>query len=179
MGPFTYIKERLRRRKRASLLHKAELTETLRREELFTSTYCNHGNQQWKQLSWPRTNFQTYQPLSLRRAPLEEGVLGNMEESSQEVELMAQEEVYTFNPHMVICNSFWKSSLTLNNFKYGDPLVDFGSLWPEDAQVQRLLLEMHQATSLRKAGGDLLRLSLRCGPLRVLRSFVELGIIGK
>ena len=190
LGPYTYVKEQIRRRKAAKLLQQAELTESLRREELFTATYCcQHTDSHWTELSWPRTavnhscqpqlsnvKHKYYKPpkslfsSGATRDDVTDDVTGSIDD------VTIADDV---DPHLLICTTFWRSSLTLSTYSWRSPRVDFGSLWPNEDHIKGVLRDARHVTSLRHALDDLLRLCLRVGPLRALKALVEEGIVGK
>ena len=52
--------------------------------------------------------------------------------------------VFNTDGHQTICNVFWKLSLTLHPYKVGNRTVDFGSLWPDEGDLEGLLLEAYR-----------------------------------
>lgn len=81
--------------------------------------------------------------------------------------------------HLLIANVFWKPRLNSSLFRVGDPLITFDSLWPGADVIRATLMECLSVTSLRMCVTDLALTSLRCGPPRVLRTILELGLMGK
>ncbi|XP_074651870.1 uncharacterized protein LOC141906456 isoform X2 [Tubulanus polymorphus] len=77
-----------------------------------------------------------------------------------------------------ICNTFWRPSLTFNTYSHGDDLIKFTSLWPKENVLPALLLEAYHSTSLRKSILEISKLVIRCGPVSVLKSLLDLHIIG-
>ena len=82
------------------------------------------------------------------------------------------------DPHIFAANVFWRPRLSFCGFTVGGTTVSFDSLWPKAEQLTLLFMESLTVTSLRKAVGQLALFSLRCGPLRLLRTILELGLIG-
>ncbi|XP_077869065.1 uncharacterized protein LOC144360023 isoform X2 [Saccoglossus kowalevskii] len=86
---------------------------------------------------------------------------------------------YNTNPHVNICNTFWRPSLTFHPYKHGSQtLVEFGSLWPEGEDLQVLVRDVFAQSALREAVIECAKLVLRCGPLRVLKELLRCRIIG-
>ena len=77
-----------------------------------------------------------------------------------------------------VCNMFLKLSLTFHSFVVGGKhaLVNFGSLWPMGQILNDLLLEMCRTSSA--VVHILCRIVVSCGPLHVLKSMLDLNIIG-
>ncbi|KAL5005602.1 hypothetical protein ScPMuIL_016760 [Solemya velum] len=96
--------------------------------------------------------------------------------SSSETPSPKSHDILAYNSnHYNIANSFWRPSLSMQQYKHGDPLVTFSSLWPRD--LTSLLRDGMNNTALRHAISDLCRLGLVCGPVQLLRSLIELCLI--
>ncbi len=143
---------------------------------LYNSTQRNIANRM-KYIS-PQSGLQgKYFPakLSISRSNLQEKAYVKKPDTAAP----PMDTVHELDEFTTICNTFWRPSLSFNAYKYGDPLVDFGSLWPDDVTLRALLVEGYQAIELRKSIIQLCLLVLRCGPLRVLQCMLELRLIGK
>lgn len=77
-----------------------------------------------------------------------------------------------------LCNVFWRPNLACHPFEYGDAVVSFGSLWPEDERLAPLV-SCFMGPEMQDAVVDCCMLVLRCGPLRVLKQLLEQKIVGK
>ncbi|KAJ8320394.1 hypothetical protein KUTeg_001981 [Tegillarca granosa] len=66
--------------------------------------------------------------------------------------------------HLNICNTFWRPSLSMNQYIHGDPAVEFDTLWPDNSSLKDLLQDGIQNTALRAAISDMTYISVICGP---------------
>ncbi|XP_064598268.1 serine/threonine-protein phosphatase 6 regulatory ankyrin repeat subunit C-like [Liolophura sinensis] len=79
--------------------------------------------------------------------------------------------------HRNICMTFWKPQLSFCPYKYGDKLVDFSSLWPSEQSLRKTMSEVCHDTVLRRAILDMCKMSLRCGPVRLLKALLGLKLV--
>ncbi|XP_070570827.1 putative ankyrin repeat protein RF_0381 isoform X2 [Ptychodera flava] len=85
---------------------------------------------------------------------------------------------YNINPHVNICNTFWRPNLTFHPHHYGGILVAFESLWPNGEDLRVLVRDVFAQSALREAVIECAKLVLRCGPVRVLKELLRCRIIG-
>ncbi|CAH1788028.1 unnamed protein product [Owenia fusiformis] len=83
-----------------------------------------------------------------------------------------------FDSTLSVCNTFWRPALTFSPYKYGDMVLEFGDIWPDDSTLPGLMKEAFQMTALRRSVLEICKLVLRCGPLRVLKLLLEQRVIG-
>ncbi|XP_071943055.1 uncharacterized protein [Antedon mediterranea] len=80
------------------------------------------------------------------------------------------------NADINICNAFWRPSLKCHPFQYGDQLVSFESLWPDDERL-KALVEVFKAPEMRAFLPECCKLVTKCGPTRLLKQLVKQKII--
>ena len=74
--------------------------------------------------------------------------------------------------------AFWASRLrTIEHHHDGDELVDYESLWPSGPELERAIKDFNES-DLAHALLDCCRLTVLCGPVRVLRALLEAKIVG-
>lgn len=81
--------------------------------------------------------------------------------------------------HRNICMTFWKPQLSFSPYKYGDKLVEYNSLWPSEQSLKKTMSEVCHDTVLRRAVLDMCKMSLRCGPVRLLKALLALKLVSK
>lgn len=79
----------------------------------------------------------------------------------------------------IISTIFWKASLNFSEYKHGNNLVDFKSLWPSVLTIRSLLQDGIEDTGLRGALWELCFLVLADGPVSVLQELLEMKYISK
>ncbi|KAJ8320393.1 hypothetical protein KUTeg_001980 [Tegillarca granosa] len=73
--------------------------------------------------------------------------------------------------HLNICNTFWRPSLSMNQYIHGDPAVEFDTLWPDNSSLKDLLQDGIQNTALRAAISDMTYISVICGPPYMIKCY--------
>lgn len=171
------VREALSKRRTKKLLEKAELEESLKREHFLESSVNIQNRTSARKLEQSGSSSHVKQLYYKPNRPSSEQFGEGSDEVTQE--FSPQTSCNNTDGYTFICNVFWKLSLTLNLYQCGNPLVDFGSLWPGDEELQGILFEAYRVPVVRNCALDLARLVVRCGPIRVLKALIDLNIIGK
>lgn len=79
----------------------------------------------------------------------------------------------------IISSIFWKASLNFSEYKYGNGLVEFKSLWPSVSAIKSLLHDGIEDTGLRGAFWELCVLVMVDGPVSVLQALLDMKCISK
>lgn len=95
------------------------------------------------------------------------------------VERQSQDVAIGNENQMTICNIFWNAQLNFCGYKYGDKVIDFQSLWPQEVSIKSLLHDGVQELGLRGALWELVHLVMVAGPVSVLKLLLDENIIRK
>lgn len=80
-------------------------------------------------------------------------------------------------PLEALAVAFWGSRLRARPFHDGDQPMEYDSLWPSGGELKRAVQDFNES-ELEYAMLDCCRLTVLCGPVRVLREMVEAKIVG-
>ncbi|XP_065187082.1 uncharacterized protein LOC135817769 [Sycon ciliatum] len=72
--------------------------------------------------------------------------------------------------------AFWGSKLRMSGYTDGDQLVDYDSLWPSGCDLRNAVEDFRQS-ELEYAVLDCCRLTVLCGPVRVLKALLTAKIV--
>lgn len=91
----------------------------------------------------------------------------------------SQEVLQGSENQTIISSIFWKASLSFSEYKYGNGLVEFKSLWPSVSTIKNLLRDGIEDTGLRGAFWELCVLVIVDGPVSVLQALLDMKCISK
>ncbi|KAK3082822.1 hypothetical protein FSP39_006354 [Pinctada imbricata] len=98
--------------------------------------------------------------------------------STLEKTLKLSEDLNEFNEkHLNICNTFWYPALSMCDYTNGDKKLEFASLWQRGVALRDILRDGVQNTALRVALEEMTVMSLVCGPVELVQSLVDLGLV--
>ena len=132
-----------------NFLEKAEYDECEKRKRLFSESFASYD----------------YSSLSVSVSSNTQSSNGTDYSGSFDVAAVPKVDFYT-----QVCNICWKSTLSSCLFSIGSSLIDFGSLWLREEQLEECLEVLINRNYMENHLAEIAEMAIFYGPLRFLKA---------